>query len=333
MDSTDAVSSISPARAREFWADTFRLLDLSAAQRDNDALALAIQIAERFPEQPAESSFLLACAYNRAGDEEQALRTLETALDRGNCWHDSLLLWSPSLKPLRELPRFHGILARSKAIMDDLEAHTRVSVTVFAPKAGPTATAPPLFLPLHGGADIPGEHDRYWAAAADFGLVVAVARSSQRRSSDTFWWGGPPEPFDRDRSERDVKAAYEEVSGTFAFDVTRVVLGGFSQGAVLAVTLALQNRPSPVRGLACVGPGIEDLEPLLPLMEPAAARGLRAWILAGERERGLELITRLARELTLRGVPCELDVVPGLGHEFPEDFGTRLQSGLSFLLD
>ncbi len=74
---------MSSVRAREFWAETYKLLNLSAAQRHNDALVLAIQIAERFPEQSAESSFLLACAYNRAGDDEQALRTLETALDEG----------------------------------------------------------------------------------------------------------------------------------------------------------------------------------------------------------------------------------------------------------
>jgi hypothetical protein len=76
---------MSPVRAREFWADSVRLLDLSAAKRDDDALALAVEIAERFPEQAADSSFLLACAYNRAGHEEQALHTLEAALDRGSC--------------------------------------------------------------------------------------------------------------------------------------------------------------------------------------------------------------------------------------------------------
>ena len=247
------MSSMSPARAREFWADTFRLLDLSAAKRNDDALALAIQIAERFPEQPAEASYLLACAYNRAGKNELALRTLETALDRGNCWHNSLLTWSPSLRPLRYLHRFHAILARSKAIMDNLEAGTRVGVTFFPPNPGQTATAPPLFLPLHGGADIPGEHDGYWAAAADLGLLVGIALSSQRRSSDTFWWGGPPKPFDHERSERDVKTAYNEAVATFDFDVAQVLLGGFSQGAVLAVTLALQNQPFPIQGVACVG--------------------------------------------------------------------------------
>jgi predicted esterase len=323
---------MSPVRAQEFWSDIFRLLDLSAAKRDDDALALAIQIAERFPEQPAEASYLLACAYNRAGYDEHALRTLERSLEQGNCWRDSLLLWSPSLAPLRELPRFQGILARSKAMMDKLEAHTRASVTAFPPKAGQMATPPPLFLPLHGGADIPGEHDGHWGAATGVGVLVAVVQSSQRRSSDTFWWGGPGEPFDQERSERDVKAAYDEANARFPFDVTQVVLGGFSQGAVLAVALALRNEPFPVRGLACVGPGIEDLEPLLPLMEPAGARGLRAWILAGEKERGLESIKRLAHELTARGVPNKLDVVADIGHEFPEDFGTRLQSGLSFVL-
>ena len=323
---------MSPVRAREFWSDTLRLLDLSAAKRDNDALALAVEIAKRFPEQAAESSYLLACSYVRAGHDEEALHTLEAALERGKFWHDSLLRWSPSLQPLGDLPRFRRILARSKAMMASLEATTRVSVKVFTPKAGRITTESPLLLPLHGGADIPGEHDAYWAAATDVAVMVAVAQSSQRRSSDTFWWGGPGEPFDRERSERDVKTAYDEVRTTFPFDVTRVVLAGFSQGAILAVTLALQNQPFPVRGFACVGPGIEDLEPLLPLMEPAAARGLRAWILAGERERGLELITRLGDALASRGVPCQLDVVSGVGHEFPPDFHARLQSGLSFVL-
>jgi predicted esterase len=326
------VSSMSPTRAREFWADTFRLLDLSAAKRDNDALALAMEIAERFPEQAAESSYLLACAYKRAGHDEQALRALEVALDRGSCWNHSLLLWSPSLKPLQDRPRFHRILDRSKTMMEALEAGTRVSVAVFPPpQAVETAVAPPLLLPLHGGADIPGEHDGYWAAAAGRGVLVSIAQSSQRRSSDTFWWGGPPEPFDRERSERDVQAAYDEVRATYAFDGSRVALGGFSQGAVLAVTLALQNRPFPIHGFACVGPGVESLEPLIPLMEPAGARGLRGWILAGETERGLGMVTRLSDALKTHGVPCQLEVVRGIGHEFPDDFGARLQSGLHFV--
>jgi acetyl esterase/lipase len=325
------VSSISPVRARQFWADSFHLLELSAEKRDEDALALAVDIARRFPEQAAEGSFLLACAYNRAGRDEQALRTLEVALDGGSCWHDSLLTWSPSLEPLQDRPRFRRILARSKVMMDALEASTRVSVAIFPPQAAETAGAPPVFLPLHGGADIPGEHDTYWATAVELGVLVAIPRSSQRRSSDTFWWGGPGEPFNRERSERDVQAAYDEVGAKYAFDVDRVLLGGFSQGAGLAVTLALQNRPFPVDGFLCVGPGIEDLEPLLPLMDAAAARRLRGWILAGERERGLDLITRLGHELTSHGVSCQLEVVPGLGHEFPDDFSGRLASGLRFV--
>jgi len=73
-------------------------------------------------------------------------------------------------------------------------------------------------------------------AAVGLGVLTAVPRSSQRRTSDTFWWGAPHEPFDRERSERDVQAAYDEVSATYAFDVAQVLLGGFSQGAVLAVT-------------------------------------------------------------------------------------------------
>lgn len=46
----------------------------------------------------------------------------------------------------------------------------------------------------------------------------------------------------------------------------------------------------------------------------------------------LDSIIRLDHELTSHGVSCHLDVVPGVGHESPDDFGKRLQSGLLFLL-
>ena len=324
------MTPVNAERAREFWADTSRLVSLAMAKRDDEAVVVALEIVKGYPELPAESSYLLACAYNGAGRYVEALHTLETALDRGACWHESLLLSSPGLKPLRDQQQFHRIVARSKIMLDALPASSPAGA-VFSPERIETAGAP-LFLPLHGGGDIPGGHDEHWAAAVGIGVLVAIPRSSQRRSSDMFWWGNPLQPFDIERCGRDIQAAYDQVGTRHGFDRTRVVLGGFSQGASLAVTLALHNRPFPIRGFTCVGPGMESIEALIPLMEPAAARGLRGWILAGERERGLELITRLSDALTFHGIACQLEVVPGLGHEFPHDFGSRLQSGLGSVL-
>ncbi len=57
-----------------------------------------------------------------------------------------------------------------------------------------------------------------------------------------------------------------------------------------------------------------------------------AWLPSWAQSSTIELITRLDHELRSHGVSCQLEVVPGIGHEFPDDFGGRLRSGLRFLL-
>lgn len=319
--------SMDPDRAQEFWRSVFRMFQLSGQGKDDDALALAIRMRDEFTEWPAETNYLVAVLFARTGQPSRSLETFESALDAGMAWNDALLRWSPSLAPLQEEPRFRAIVTRSGARIKALEATTAVRVDIVAPaQGGPTY---PLLLPLHGGGDALDEFAPHWHSASDAGVVLCVPQSSQRRSTDTFWWG-LGETFDQQRSEADIRLAYEQVCGRFRID--RVVLGGFSQGAVMAVTLALQQRPFPSVGFICVGPGTSNLEPLLPLMEAAAARGLRGWILAGEQESRLEQVLRLHKELTARGILCHMEVVPGIGHEFPDDFRNRLTSAIPTVL-
>lgn len=316
-----------PPRAKALWQGLFRILELSAQEQDGQALALALRMREEFPEQPAETNYFVAVLFARTGQPLKTLETFEAGLDAGMGWNETLLRTSRSLAALREHPRFTAIVERSNARIRALEATTAVELDIVPPARADRDN--PLLLPLHGGGDTLAEFAPHWHGAASAGMVVCVPQSSQRRSTDTFWWG-PGETFDQQRSEADLTVAFEQVRKKYR--INRVVLAGYSQGAVLAVTLALQQRPFPSVGFIGVGPGTSNLDPLLPLMGPAAAGGLRGWILAGEREPGVERIVRLHDELTSRGVPCQLDVVPGLGHELPDDFASRLSSAIRFVL-
>jgi hypothetical protein len=44
-------------------------------------------------------------------------------------------------------------------------------------------------------------------------------------------------------------------------------------------------------------------------------------------------VEHLNADLTASGVETELDVVPGLGHEFPDDFPERLHRAVTNILD
>jgi predicted esterase len=303
------------------------MFELSRSGKDAEALALALLIRREFPDQPAETSYFVAALYARMGQPTKTMETLESGLEIGLGWHEAILRRSPSLAGLQEDPRFKAIVTKSDARMRALEAATRVELDIVTPDS--VAADAPLLMPFHGGGDTLEEFAPYWRAAATAGIVVCIPQSSQRRSTDTFWWG-PLEGFDKERSEADLAFAFERVREQHA--CSRVVFGGYSQGAIMAVTLALQQRPFPSLGFICVGPATPNLRPLLPLMEPAAARGLRGWILAGEQEPGLKDIVRLHDELRLHGVACHLEVVAGLGHEFPLDFETRLVSAVGFVL-
>jgi predicted esterase len=318
-----------PKRAQELWTGVFRLFELRHQGKDAEALGLALRMRDQFPEQPAEINYFVAIFYAWTGQSAMTFETFESALDEGMAWNEDLLRRSPSLQSLQEHPRFKQMVTRSEARMQALQARTAVELVIAAPAhAGPTT---PLLMPFHGGADTLEEFAPQWQAATSAGMIVCVPQSSQRRSTDTFWWG-PGDSFDQERSEADIQFAYEKLRRDHGFGRGRVVLGGYSQGAVMGVTLALQQRPFPSIGFICVGPGTSNLEPLLPLMQPAAARGLRGWILGGEREPSLEHVERLHRELILHGLACQLDVVPALGHEFPDDFPTRLASAIHFVL-
>jgi hypothetical protein len=44
-------------------------------------------------------------------------------------------------------------------------------------------------------------------------------------------------------------------------------------------------------------------------------------------------VEHLYADLLAGGVQAELDMLPGLGHEFPEDFPERLRHAVGFIFD
>jgi len=79
-------------------------------------------------------------------------------------------------------------------------------------------------------------------------------------------------------------------------------------------------------------PAIRDPEALASLAAEAAERGIRGWLLTSEHDPSRPQVEQFHTEVTKRGLACELVVEPGLGHDFPEDFGGKLAAALKFIL-
>ena len=92
--------------------------------------------------------------------------------------------------------------------------------------------------------------------------------------------------------------------------------GGFSAGGRAALDWALTAEPVQAAGVLVVAPALREL--------PGEAQNVLApaAVLIGEDDDLLEVVDKAVEQLTAFGLRIER--VPGLAHEFPQDFGERL---------
>lgn len=133
------------------------------------------------------------------------------------------------------------------------------------------------------------------------------------------------------QAERDVAWAYGDVVQSQPVDRGRTVLAGVSQGGALAIDLALKGAPIPACGFIAVVPSPRGTEAALAHAPHAARRGVRGWILTGDKDPRVGKVHSLHELLVQAGLTCQLEVVPGLGHEIPEGFPARLARALEFV--
>ena len=111
-----------------------------------------------------------------------------------------------------------------------------------------------------------------------------------------------------------------------------IVLGGFSQGGGVAVTLAIDGTGFPAHGFVAVAPAFSGIGHPQTDTSEAARRGVRGIVIVGEddpyRPEGEEVQGSLAAS----GVVCDLVVEPGIAHVIPPRFESRLEAALDVIL-
>jgi len=108
--------------------------------------------------------------------------------------------------------------------------------------------------------------------------------------------------------------------------------GDFSQDQLLGDLLALTGAIR-ARGFILVGPYVPDMDQLISSIEPDAVGVLRGYVIVGEEDEVCyEISLSLAEILSAHGIPCELEIHPGLAHEHPPGFEMSLARALEFIL-
>jgi dienelactone hydrolase len=281
---------------------------------------------DRFPNWRSRITYWQACIDSLLGEPERALERLRRGAVEGMFWPENSLNTDPDLDAARVLAGYDQMVeaVRRSAERGNVNRPEKPEVLLFAPKAGPVRG---LLIGLHMYARSAAESVQYWRPATEEGLVVAVPESTQVGGDGEPAWADPA------ITARDVRLAREEALNRHPDAATATVLGGASQGGGRAAAIALTGNPFPCRGLVAVVSAYPDVPDVASAARDAGARGLRAYLLTGDRDTTRDQVTHLYDDLVAGGVPARQDVVPDLGHEFPDDFPMRLRHAIGFIFD
>ncbi len=291
----------------------------------DQAITLLQKEANVFPERGFEISDRFAEIYILAGDYEAAFSTWRAGHQRGDFY--LILSQMSQFESLRELKGFAEIAAEDSRLRAIAMESSQMQVDIVSPARPGEERLYPMIVVFHGGGSTNARARESWMCDLlrdDY--IVAFVQSYLHYNVKTFGWRGL-DP----RAREDFKGIYQQIVVEYPVDVDQVIVGGVSAGGVMAVDIAI-NNVIPTRGVfgICAGEPTEfDIE----RVRAARERGQRAYLIGGETDFMLERQYKMVEIFEETGFPSKHEIVPGLGHDYPEEFEGWLVKALAFLLD
>lgn len=315
--------------ATEYNIKEEQFFELYGAKKYGEARILIEQMLRDYPEKAGTLYNYTYCARNLAGDAEGALELMEEAAGKGYWSDPDQLAGDDDLQNLHDNPRFRAVLKRYTELAEESRKNSRSELKITDPKEGThTPDLPvPLVFALHGNNQSATDSSDDWNFMSEKGWMVASPQSSQISMPGAYVWN------DLSVAVPEVRKHFDSITGKYNVDPEKTIIAGFSKGGALAAKICLE-QVLPVRRLVLMGPYLGDLHGIDGMVDAFSHGGGKVLILVGENDSDcINGAKGLHNMLKDSGVDSRLDIVPGLGHAYPEDFPDRIMQNIDFILD
>jgi dienelactone hydrolase len=231
--------------------------------------------------------------------------------------------WPSYVAEIGRLEGFDIFRRENDRLRNAARVDARLEYFVEVPEGYARGSECPLVMVFHGGV---GSHralaENWHSSRMTSDCLVACVQGAGVRGS-----------FSRTYEDDDFAgplAVYRQILARYSVDTNRIVLAGQSNGGRSAIQLAVGGR-MPVKGLILAFP-TRPARLDEPAVRAAAARGLRAVFLCGEKDGRFRDQKEMVALFDRGGVPHQFRAFPEKGHEFPDGFPAHLDRSLEFLL-
>lgn len=250
---------------------------------------------------------------------------------------------------LREQPRYMELKEKNDLLLIDAQRKAKFEYKVYLPKGYTNEKKYPLLFSLHGDGDNISYHNRYWNEEylVSKGFIVVYIQSPQVIRHDGYVWikkelyleksssddkpvrfnGRPPETYSSIHD--DIKTCYDSLINQYSIDREKIIVSGFSGGALGAIDIALGDI-IPIKGVIALC----SLKPKSFTSESVNCsfkRGTRWVFMEGEEDIPVKDVEEMKEEFNRIGVPYEYYINKGIGHFYPDDLDNNLEKALKFI--
>ncbi len=306
----------------QFLSETMRLY---AAGDYAAALQVVQAQGSLYPENRAVIYNLHYCLLALSGDQAQAIRVLQEAIDQSLWWLEAALRGDPGMDSLRGQAQFERLVSICVERHAAAQKEARPERLVIPP-AAPAGPPYPALVAFHPRGSSAADFAPCWEHLAGRGWLVMLPQSSQVHGPGAFSWD------DIALAEKEAQEHFAALTGQYAIDPRRVLLAGFSQGGGLAAWLAA-SQSIPARGIFVVAPYLRSVDALLEQPAPQAPAPVRGYLITGDLDRDDGLFDQLEKLLNRYNIRYQRHRRPGLAHDMPPDMEASLQKALKFIFE
>ena len=254
-----------------------------------------------------------------AGLEEEALHLMKEAIIEKGFWYGyEYLISDDDLKLLHKFEEFHKMVQLCKEREELAKKTERADVKYIEGKKKEK-----LFIAMHGDQENIGIIEPYWKSVLSQDYTLALPQSSQIQFSDGFVWD------DIHRGKEELKEHYVKFIENHT--VERVIIGGFSAGAGVALYTVLQKDIA-VDGFIFMAPWLPEIEEWNELLGVLQDKHIKGYIVCGDQDEDcFECTQQFVQLLRDKNIELKYKVIPNLNHDYPIYFDEVLKEAIEYI--